>query len=64
MVEFPQGRFLRQDVVLPGRQSERAAYVSQSLPMTHEKALPDTCRAGAEVQGGPLLHMKLFLFSY
>ena len=64
MVEFPRGRFLRQDVVLPGRQSERAAYVGQSLPMTQEKALPDSCRAEAEVQRGPLLPMKLFLFSY
>ena len=51
-------------MVLPGRQSERAAYVGQSLPMTHEKALPDSCRAEAEVQRGPLLPMKLFLFSY
>ena len=64
MAEFPRGSFLRQDVVLPGRQSEGAAYVGQSLLMTREKALLDSCRAEAEGQRGPLLPVKLFLFSY
>ena len=63
MVEFPRGSFLRQDVVLPGRQSEGAAYVGQSLLMPPD-ALPDSCRAEAEGQRGPLLPVKLFLFSY